>query len=60
VELTFRWFGEHDPVPRAPVRQIPAMIEDWGETDRPGYGLHDRALGETYLHGLWEAISRTT
>ena len=32
----------------------------WGETGRPGYGLHDRALGATYLYGLWEAISRTT
>ena len=30
------------------------------ETGRPGYGLHDRALGATYLYGLWEAISRTT
>ena len=32
----------------------------WGETGRPGYGLHDRALGATYLYGPWEAISRTT
>jgi mannonate dehydratase len=30
----------------------------WGETGRPGYGLHDRALGATYLVGLWEALSR--
>lgn len=28
----------------------------WGETGKPGYGLYDRALGATYLHGLWEAI----
>lgn len=28
----------------------------WGETGRPGYGLFDRALGATYLHGLWEGI----
>lgn len=27
----------------------------WGETGRPGYGLYDRALGATYLLGLWEA-----
>lgn len=27
----------------------------WGETGRPGYGLHDRALGAMYLQGLWEA-----
>jgi mannonate dehydratase len=30
----------------------------WGETGRPGYGLHDRALGATYLQGLWEGIAR--
>jgi len=30
----------------------------WGETGRPGYGLHDRALGTMYLRGLWEAVSR--
>ena len=29
----------------------------WGETGRPGYGLHDRALGAMYLQGLWEGIS---
>ena len=28
----------------------------WGERGRPGYGLHDRALGAMYLHGLWEGI----
>lgn len=31
----------------------------WGETGRPGYGLYDRALGATYLAGLWEAIERS-
>ena len=30
----------------------------WGETGRPGYGLYDRALGATYLQGLWEGITR--
>jgi mannonate dehydratase len=30
----------------------------WGETGRAGYGLHDRALGATYLQGLWEGIAR--
>ena len=30
----------------------------WGETGRPGYGLYDRALGVTYLNGLWEAIDK--
>lgn len=28
----------------------------WGEQAMPGYGLYDRALGATYLQGLWEAI----
>jgi mannonate dehydratase len=28
----------------------------WGETGRYGYGLFDRALGATYLTGLFEAI----
>lgn len=30
----------------------------WGETGRPGYGLYDRALGATYLNGIWEALER--
>lgn len=30
----------------------------WGETGRPGYGLYDRALGATYILGLWEAIEQ--
>lgn len=29
----------------------------WGETGRPGYGLHDRALGAMYLTGLWEGLT---
>lgn len=32
----------------------------WGETGRPGYGLFDRALGATYLNGLWEAIEKSS
>ncbi|PHV71192.1 mannonate dehydratase [Sporanaerobium hydrogeniformans] len=31
----------------------------WGEIAMPGYGLYDRALGATYLNGLWEALSKT-
>ena len=31
----------------------------WGERGRAGYGLHDRALGATYLQGLWEGIERS-
>ena len=30
----------------------------WDEVAMPGYGLYDRALGATYLNGLWEAISK--
>lgn len=30
----------------------------WQETGRAGYGLYDRALGATYLNGLWEAIEK--
>ena len=30
----------------------------WGEEGRAGYGLYDRALGLTYLSGLWEAIEK--
>ncbi len=30
----------------------------WGETGRYGYGLYDRALGATYIAGLWEAIEK--
>ena len=30
----------------------------WGETGKPGYGLFDRALGATYLNGLYEAAQK--
>ncbi|MBO3662766.1 mannonate dehydratase [Microbacterium stercoris] len=30
----------------------------WGETGRAGYGLFDRALGASYLNGLWEAVDK--
>lgn len=30
----------------------------WGETGRYGYGLFDRALGATYIAGLWEAVEK--
>lgn len=29
----------------------------WGETGIPGYGLYDRALGATYLLGVWQALT---
>ena len=31
----------------------------WGETGRPGYGLFDRALGATYINGIWEALEKS-
>lgn len=30
----------------------------WDEQAMPGYGLYDRALGASYLLGLWEAIEK--
>ena len=30
----------------------------WGETGRPGYGLYDRALGASYITGIWETLER--
>ena len=30
----------------------------WGETGKAGYGLYDRALGATYLNGLFEACEK--
>lgn len=30
----------------------------WGETGRYGYGLFDRALGATYILGLFEAVNK--
>ena len=30
----------------------------WGEQGRPGYGLYDRALGATYINGIWEALEK--
>ena len=31
----------------------------WGERGRYGYGLFDRALGATYIAGLFEGIEKT-
>ncbi len=30
----------------------------WGETGKPGYGLYDRALGATYLVGIYETLEK--
>lgn len=31
----------------------------WGESGKPGYGLYDRALGASYLNGIWETLEKT-
>lgn len=31
----------------------------WGETGKPGYGLYDRALGASYITGIWETLEKT-
>ena len=31
----------------------------WGENAKPGYGLFDRAMGATYLYGLFEAVKKS-
>lgn len=45
-------FNYHGPIRPDHGRMI------WGETGKPGYGLYDRALGATYLNGLWEATQK--
>ena len=30
----------------------------WGEVAMPGYGLYDRALGATYINGIWLSASK--
>jgi mannonate dehydratase len=48
----------HDTGFSGPVRPDHGRMI-WGERGRAGYGLHDRALGATYLQGLWEGIDRS-
>ncbi|QIK69296.1 mannonate dehydratase [Erysipelothrix sp. HDW6C] len=31
----------------------------WGEIAMPGYGLYDRAIGASYLNGIWESLTKT-
>ena len=47
----------HDANWKGPIRPDHGR-KDLGETGRPGYGLFDRALGATYLHGLAEAVAK--
>lgn len=49
----------HDTGFDAPLRPDHGRMV-WNETGRPGYGLYDRALGATYLYGLWEGLSRAS
>jgi mannonate dehydratase len=30
----------------------------WGEKGKAGYGLFDRALGATYINGIWETLEK--
>lgn len=30
----------------------------WGEKALPGYGLYDRAIGASYMEGIWEALEK--
>lgn len=46
----------HDTGFTGPIRSDHGRMI-WNETGQPGYGLHDRALGAMYLHGLWEGIT---
>ncbi len=46
----------HDTGFAGPIRSDHGRMI-WGETGQQGYGLHDRALGAMYLHGLWEGIA---
>ncbi len=49
----------HDHCPDVYIRPDHGRMI-WGETGRPGYPLYDRALGITYLNGLWEAIEKSS
>ncbi len=48
----------HDSGFNGPIRPDHGRMI-WGEVAMPGYGLYDRALGATYLNGLWEAIEKS-
>ena len=48
----------HDIDFKGPIRPDHGRMI-WDEVAMPGYGLYDRALGATYLNGLWEAIEKS-
>ena len=47
----------HDTGFNGPIRPDHGRMI-WGETGKPGYGLYDRALGATYINGLFEACEK--
>lgn len=47
----------HDIGMEGPIRPDHGRMI-WDEVGMPGYGLYDRALGASYLNGLWEAIDK--
>ena len=47
----------HDTCPDVYIRPDHGRMI-WDEYGRPGYGLYDRALGATYLCGIWEALEK--
>lgn len=47
----------HDTCPDVYIRPDHGRFI-WGETGRPGYPLYDRALGATYLNGLFESVQK--
>jgi mannonate dehydratase len=49
----------HDTGFRGPMRPDHGRMI-WNEAGRPGYGLYDRALGSSYLQGIWEGIARSS
>ncbi|MFA5577673.1 MAG: mannonate dehydratase [Tissierellaceae bacterium] len=49
----------HDIGMTGPIRPDHGRVI-WDEKAMPGYGLYDRALGATYLNGLWEAIVKSS
>ena len=53
IMLALYDIGFDGPIRRDHGRMI------WDEVAMPGYGLYDRALGATYLNGLWEAIEKS-
>jgi mannonate dehydratase len=52
IMLAFRDVNFQGPIRPDHGRMI------WGEKQIPGYGLYDRAIGISYIQGIWEAIEK--